>query len=121
MFLFDSGTQIYSMSRPATRRCLVIAICLSLSFATIAQPEFDPGKKENKPYKIQTSGKQITVRSTRNIKNIMVWTSTGHRIVEQKDLNATVFSFNANLKEKVFFVMIQYEGQKPYTEKIGLP
>jgi len=67
-----------------------------------------------------TSGRNVTVKSTKNIKNIMVWTASGHRIVEQRDLNVASFSFNTNAKDKIFFVMIQYDGLKPYTEKIGV-
>ena len=106
--------------RPATRRSLAIAASLLFSLATLAQPEFDNGKKENKPYRIQTYGRQVTVKSTKQIKNIMVWTASGHRIVEQKDINANSYSFNAVVNEKIFFVMIQYEGMKPFTEKIGI-
>ncbi len=73
-----------------------------------------------KPYKILTSGKQITVKSTKDIKSIMVWTASGHRIVEQKEVNAPSFTFSVNVNEKYFFVMIQYEGKKPFTEKIGI-
>lgn len=108
------------MMRPATRRLFVIAASLLLAFATIAQPDYDRGKGDNKPYRVHTSGRQVTIKSTRNIKNIMVWTSSGHRIVEQRDLNAATYSFNATVKEKIFFIMIQYEGLKPYTEKIGI-
>ena len=104
------------MTRPVIPRSVVIALCMLFSIAVAAQP----ASKDNKPYRILTSGKQITVKSTKNIKNIMVWTASGHRIVEQRDLNLSSFSFNANVKEKVFFIMIQYEGLKPYTEKIGL-
>lgn len=106
--------------RPATRRSIVIAASLLFSITVLAQQENDLVRKEVKPYRVHTSGKQVTVKSTRNIKNIMVWTSSGHRIVEQKDLNASTFTFNANMKEKVYFLMIQYEGSKPYTEKIGV-
>src|SRR5258706_9787260 len=74
-----------------------------------------------KPYKILTSGKQVTVKSSRDMKSIMVWTASGHRIVEQRELNASSFSFNVvNVNEKYFFLMIQYEGRKPFTEKIGI-
>jgi hypothetical protein len=105
----------------ATRRLISIAICLILSFATMGQPINEPAKKTPKPYKILTSGKQVTVKSTRTIKNIMVWTASGHRIVEQRELNAVSYSFSVNnVSEKLFFVMVQFEGTKPYTEKIGV-
>jgi hypothetical protein len=109
------------MMRPATRRFMAIATCLILSFATMAQSMDEPPKKSSKPYHILTSGKLVTVKSTRSIKNIMVWTASGHRIVEQRDLNALSYSFNVTaVNERLFFVMIQYEGSKPYTEKIGV-
>lgn len=106
------------MACPVTRRFTVIVLSILLSLTLKAQPDSDPGK--NKPYRILTSGRQISVKSTKYIRNIMVWTSTGHRIVEQKDLNTFSYSFSATAKEKVFFVMIQYDGMKPYTEKIGV-
>lgn len=107
------------MTRPITRRIVSIATCLLLSFSIIAQAENIPGY-ERKPYHIHTSGKQVTVKSSRKIKNIMVWTASGHRIVEQRGLNLPTYTFNTGNKEKVFFVMIQYEGMKPFTEKVGV-
>ncbi len=103
-----------------TRRFMVIAASLLFSFAVLAQGTDEPATKANKPYRILTSGKQVTVKSNKNIKNIMVWTASGHRIVEQRDVNAATYSFNVNVREKIFYVMIQYEGLKPYTEKIGV-
>jgi hypothetical protein len=105
------------------RRLMTLVVITLLSVSTYAQPV--PGNQAedariNKPYKILTSGKQITVKSTKDIKSIMVWTASGHRIVEEKEVNSTSFSFNINVSEKVFFVMIQLEGSKPYTEKIGV-
>ena len=108
------------MVSPITRRFIAIAIFTAFSFITVAQPVTDAVKKENKPYRILTSGKQVTVKSAKNIKNIMVWTASGHRIVEQREINTTFYSFNAIPNEKIFFVMVQYEGSKPYTEKIGV-
>jgi hypothetical protein len=104
-------------------RGLMIILVSCLSVFSHAQP-VEVNETENtktpKLYKIFTSGKQITVKSTKDIKTIMVWTASGHRIVEEKEVNATSFSFNININEKVFFVMIQFEGIKPFTEKIGI-
>jgi hypothetical protein len=91
----------------------------SLSFFSQAQTA-KVASPENKPYKILTSGKQITVKSTKNIKAIMVWTASGHRVVEVKEVNASSFSFTISINEKIFFVMIQLDGMKPFTEKIGV-
>ena len=105
------------------RRLMTVFVMTLLSVFTYAQPvPASPGENSgtNKPYKILTSGKQITVKSSKDIKSIMVWTATGHRIVEEKEVNATSYRFNINVSEKVFFVMIQFEGSKPFTEKIGV-
>jgi hypothetical protein len=110
-----------SMILTVTRRLLSVLVFVSISFLTLAQPAEDPSKKIKKPYRVHTSGKQVTVKSTKNIKNIMVWTASGHRIVEQKDVNAATYTFNVtSVREKIFFVMVQYEGSKPFTEKIGV-
>ena len=105
------------------RRLIAIALitCLSVfCYAQPAPPNDIQNIKENKPYKILTTGKQVTVKSTKEIKSVMVWTATGHRIIEEKAVNSTAFSFNINVTEKIFFIMIRFEGSKPYTEKIGV-
>jgi hypothetical protein len=77
-------------------------------------------KQNANPYRIITSGKQITVKSSKEIKNIMVWTASGHRILEQKDVNAASYNFRVIVNEKVFFVMLQLIDGKIYSEKIGI-
>ena len=105
----------YALSR------LFAAVLLTVLFLTNAHAQSPSSKKESKPYKILTSGKQITVKSNKNIRNIMVWTASGHRIIEQRDVNATLYTFNVGAaKEKAFFLMIQYENGKPFTEKVGV-
>jgi len=101
-------------------RKLVAIIAISfISVCTQAQSDRTEAGT-SKPYKILTTGKQITVKSTKTIKSVMVWTASGHRIVEQKEINAASYSFTINVNEKVFFLMIEYEGSKPFTEKIGI-
>jgi hypothetical protein len=113
----------YAMKYHLLRLCAMVFLSLFLGNAN-AQPDNFPVstiKKENKPYKLLTSGRQVTVKSTKNIKNIMVWTASGNRIVEQKEVNAATYTFNVSgSREKAFFLMIQYETGKPYTEKIGV-
>ena len=107
----------------SVRGFMTIIIVSCLSFFSYSQPapaNETENAKTNKPYKILTSGKQVTVKSTKDIKSVMVWTASGHRIVEEKEVNAASFSFTIYVSEKVFFVMIQFEGSKPYTEKIGV-
>lgn len=108
------------MMRPATRRFMVIVTFLLFTLASLAQPADDPFKPTAKPYRILTSGKQVTVKSSKLMKNIMVWTASGHRIVEQREVNAGTFNFTTPAKEKICFIMIQYDGMKPFTEKVGI-
>jgi hypothetical protein len=107
------------MMNAATRRMLAILVFSALFLFTQAQSSSFPGT-DPKPYRILTSGKQVTVKSTKDIKAIMVWTASGHRIVEQKEVNATSFSFRVGVNEKVFFVMLELKGEERYTEKIGV-
>lgn len=105
------------MTRLFFNRLLILVLICSFSYLSMAQT---PGEIK-KPYKIHTNGKQVTVKSSKNIKNVMVWTASGHRIVEQKEVNTTTFTFDtAAATDKVFFLMIQYEGARPFTEKIGV-
>ena len=39
--------------------------------------EAQPVKKETKPYKVLTAGRQLTIKSTKNIQHIMLWTTGG--------------------------------------------
>lgn len=75
--------------------------------------------KDAKPYKVITAGKHFTVRSTKNIQSLMVWTTDGHRVVEQREIKANSYSFTTPFSDKVFFLMITLENGKVYTEKIG--
>lgn len=101
---------------------LSLSLYISTAYAQTSGNSYEPSfKKAAKPFKILTSGKQITIKSTKDIKTIMVWTASGHRIVEQTQVNAASFSFNVSgSRERIFFVMVQYEGQKPVTEKFGV-
>jgi hypothetical protein len=71
-----------------------------------------------KPFKVLTNGKQITIQSKQNFKSIMVWTSSGHRIVEEKEVNAPNYSFTVPSKEKFVFMMAEMTDGKRFTEKI---
>jgi|SRR6185503_13382258 len=73
-----------------------------------------------KPYKVLTNGKQITIQSKQNIKSLMVWTSSGHRIVEEKEVMNTTYSFTVPSKEKLVFIMTEMSDGKRFTEKIGV-
>ena len=99
----------------SVRRLLAAAV-LSVSFLALHAQS----KKENKPYKVLSSGKQISIKSNRSIQHVMLWTSSGHRVVEQREINASSFSFTIPVNEKIFFLMVGLAGGKIYTEKIGI-
>ena len=73
-----------------------------------------------KPYKVLTNGKQITIQSKQNLKSLMVWSSTGHRIVEEKELKTTSYSFSVPSSEKICFISIETMEGKRFSEKIGV-
>lgn len=77
-------------------------------------------KETGRPYKILTSGKQITVKSIKSIKSVMAWTASGNRLHEQRAVNNTSYSFRVEVNEKMVFVMIQMTDGKVFTEKVGL-
>ena len=75
---------------------------------------------EAKPFRILTNGKQVTVRAKQDIKTIMVWTANGHRVLEQKNINASNYQFRITVNYKVFFLRVQLADGNTYSEKIGL-
>lgn len=102
------------------RKLVSVVVITLMTLSVQAQPP-DNNRDRPKPYKILTTGKRITIKSTKNIHSVIVWTASGQRIVEQKDLNEPSFTFTVgNVNDKVLFVMIRYENTKPFTEKIGI-
>lgn len=80
----------------------------------------ETGRPPAKPYKVLTNGKQITIQIKQNLKSLLVWTASGHRIVEERDLKVTSYSFTMPAKEKVFFIVLETTEGKRYTEKMGV-
>ena len=103
------------MKLSVNRLLAIVALSVSLQ-VTAAQPV----KKESKPYKILTAGRQITIKSSKNIKNVMVWTNDGHRVVEQKDINSSQVKLDIPITRSSFYVMNEMPGGKVYTERIGM-
>jgi hypothetical protein len=100
----------------------LLSLSLSVSLVAPAQ-SYNSDKKEiaaAKPYRILTNGKRITIQSKQNIKTVFVWTTNGHRVVEQKEINATSYTFYITVSEKVFFMRIDMEDGNKFTQKIGV-
>src|SRR5689334_25432626 len=95
-----------------TRKIMAITAFLCLIFVASAQAGIPPVDKDAKPYRIYTSGKQITVKSTKDIKSVMVWTATAHGIVEERGLNAASYSLTVGINERVFFLMLELQCDK---------
>lgn len=111
------------MMRPAILKViplLIFFLCANLMHGQ--QPGHFPTVTpvEKKPYKVLTNGKKITIESKTNIKSMLVWTSAGHRMVEQNNLNTPSYSFETSVKEKIYFLMLELVNGKRYTEKIGV-
>jgi len=110
--------------RPIIRLSFLLLALTCFSVSPQAQPVNDSVVKENeknsKPYRILTSGKLVTIKSTKTIKNVMVWTSGGNRIIEDKNVNASNYNFRITVNEKIFFIMVQLADGKTYSEKIGV-
>jgi hypothetical protein len=113
---------MYSMWKHYLCAAALILFSLSIAVPVTAQP-FKTSVKEiksAKPFKILTSGKRITIQSKQNISSVIVWTAGGHRLVEQKDINATSYTFNITVPEKIFFVRVDMGDGKMYSQKIGV-
>ena len=109
------------MTASSVRRLMAVAALLVLFFVSQAQPAGNESiKKETPPYKILTSGKQVTIKSGRNIQYVMLWTTGGHRVVEQREINNSTYTFTIPINDKIFFLMIGLNGGNIYTEKIGI-
>ena len=96
---------------------LVAVILFTVSFLSI---KAQSTKKETKPYRVITSGRQLTIKSSKKINNIMVWTTDGNRVVEQKNINNNSFTIDIPVYRKAFYLMIGLTNGKIYTEKIGI-
>ena len=114
------------MMKPIILKALLVFTLFSVT--GIAKAQVKPlGSAEKtkpvsaaKPYKILTDGKQITIQSKLDIRSVLVWTSSGHRIVEQKAINAATYKFSFPVREKVLFLMLETINGKRFTEKIGI-
>ena len=114
------------MMYPVIRKIAVIAFFTCFVGSSMAQ---DPGPKnklspaersDSKPFLVLTNGKQITIQSNKNINKIIVWTASGNRFVEQSNIEASSYNFTIPPKEKFVFMMLELQGGKRFTEKIGV-
>jgi hypothetical protein len=96
---------------------LIAIVSLLLTVTCVPAQEV---KKETKPYKVLTSGRQLTIKSSKIINHVMVWTTNGNRVVEQKGINGSSFTIDIPVSRNTFYLMIGLANGKIYTEKIGV-
>ena len=114
------------MMKPIILKAILVFTLFSVTGITKAQvkplgaAEKTKSVSAAKPYKILTDGKQITIQSKLDIRSVLVWTSSGHRIVEQKEINAAIYKFTFPAREKILFLMLETINGKRFTEKIGV-
>lgn len=111
------------MMKPFIRKAVLVFALFSAAYVINGQGKTTRNTVLNnpaKPFKVLTNGKQITVQSKQNLKSIIVWTSGGHRFVEEKELKTNSYTFNVPAKEKVIFIMVETAEGKRFTEKMGV-
>ena len=111
------------MMKPFIRKAVLVFALFSATYIINGQGNSARNTEINtpaKPFKVLTNGKQITIQSKQNLKSLMVWTSSGHRIVEEKDLKTNSYSFAVPAKEKVVFIRLETAEGKRFTEKMGV-
>src|SRR5688572_23714442 len=111
------------MMKPFILKAILVFALFSVSCIVHGQAKQSPEVKATpsaKPFKILTNGKRITIQSKQNLTSLLVWTASGHRIVEEKELSTNSYSFTIPPKEKVFFLMIETKDGKRFTEKMGV-
>jgi cytochrome bd-type quinol oxidase subunit 1 len=112
------------MTNQIILKTFFLFFCFSFSIAPHAQENNRPVKEIKvpaaKPYKVLTNGSQITFQSKMIIQSMLVWTASGHRILEEKNINEKSYTFKVSVKEKIFFVMLEFADGKRFTEKIGV-
>lgn len=105
----------------AVKRLIAVASVLLFTLSSQAQPVVATSKEsDNRPYKVLTTGKQVTIKSSKEIRNVMLWTNGGNRLVEQKDIRNSTFTFTIPVSGRYFYLMIGLANGKVYTEKLGL-
>lgn len=113
------------MMKPFIRKAILVSALFCISCLLYGQVKQSPNSETTtgasaKPFKVLTNGKQITIQSKQNLRSIMVWTASGHRFVEEKQLTTNSYTFIVPSKEKVFYIMLETAEGKRFTEKMGV-
>jgi hypothetical protein len=101
-------------------KAIIRILAVSLSCFLFLAGQAQTALKEPKPYKVLNSGKQLSIKSSKPIHTIMIWTTDGNRIVEQRNLNNNSITIDIPVYRKAFYLMIGLSNGKIYTEKLGI-
>ena len=110
---------------PFIRKAILVSALFCITCFMHAQVKQSPKSQVTttanaKPFKVLTNGKQITIQSKQNLKSLMVWTASGHRFVEEKQLTSNSYSFTVPTKENIFYIMLETAEGKRFTERMGV-
>ena len=104
------------MNRIVTILCFCMLTC-SLSFG---QAPIPASNQKTESVKVLTQGKKITIKSRTKINKLMIWTASGHRVIEDHNLHTNSWSYTISINENIFYLMIELADGKRVTKKIGL-
>ena len=110
---------------PFIRKAILVSSLFCITCFMHAQVKQSPKSDiattaTTKPFRVLTNGKQITIQSKQNLRSLMVWTASGHRFVEEKELTSNSYSFTVPTKEKIFYIMLETAEGKRFTERMGV-
>src|SRR6188508_963838 len=113
------------MTKPFIRKAILVSALFCVTCFMHGQVKQSPNSDVTtpapaKPFKVLTNGNRITIQTKQNLRSIMVWTASGHRFVEEKELTANSYTFTVPAKEKIFYMMIEAADGKRFTEKMGV-
>ena len=113
------------MMKPSILKAILVFALSGVTHFVHGQSKRSPGSEVTtvssaKPFKVLTNGKQITIQSKHNLKSLIVWTASGHRIVEERGLQSNSYSFTIPAKEKIFYIVLETADGKRFTEKMGV-
>jgi hypothetical protein len=109
--------------KPSILKAILVSVFFSITCYIHGQVKQSPKSETTsaaKPFKVLTNGKQITIQSKHKLKSLLVWTASGHRFIEEKELTTNSYTFTVPSKEKIFYMMIETAEGKRFTEKMGV-
>ena len=113
------------MMKPFIHKAILVSVLFCITCFMHGQVKQSPKSEvaklaSAKPFKVLTNGKQITIQSKQNLRSLMVWTASGHRFVEEKELTTNSYSFTVPAKENIFYIMLETAEGKRFTERMGV-